>query len=185
MLKFLIYCTKSGLLLSKDKEKNVYKLTPRGQYDYNETYLNGKIVAEVDGIYDDIFLKDGEYRTNISDEHELLRRSCLTRKELDDYLSVKNNQGKAIYLSNLKEFEFPKILNEYGYVKKTTSYSYDADCYVDDEYMAMVENAPQNMMVVYDSKGNCYVLISIRPQWVCHILNRTKDIEVRKVVIKE
>lgn len=184
MLKFLIYCTKSGLLLSKDKEKNVYKLTPRGQYDDNETYLNGKIVAEVDGIYDDIFLKDGKYQTNISDEHELLRRSCLTRKELDDYLSVKRNQGKAIYLSNLKEFEFSKSLSEYGYVKKTTSYSYDADCYVDDEYMAIVENAPQNMMVVYDSQGNSYVLISIRSQWVCHILNRTKDIEVRKVVIK-
>ena len=41
------------------------------------------------------------------------------------------------------------------------------------------------MCRVYDRFGNKYILISIRPEWVCKILNGEKTIEVRKQIIKE
>ena len=54
-----------------------------------------------------------------------------------------------------------------------------------------VARAPQNMMYVYTSfelpeiVETKYVLISIRPEWLCKILNREKTIEVRRKVLKE
>ena len=41
------------------------------------------------------------------------------------------------------------------------------------------------MMRVYDRFGNKYILISVRPKWLCKILNGEKTIEVRKKVLKE
>lgn len=41
------------------------------------------------------------------------------------------------------------------------------------------------MMSVCDNQGNRYVLISIKSEGLCKILNGEKDIEVRKVVLKE
>ncbi len=46
-----------------------------------------------------------------------------------------------------------------------------------------LKEAPQNMCRVFDTKDN-YVLISIRPQWLCKILNGEKSIEVRRKVLK-
>lgn len=48
-----------------------------------------------------------------------------------------------------------------------------------------VDKAPQNMMYCYGVNGKRYVLISIKPEWLCKILNREKTIEVRKKVLKE
>ena len=45
--------------------------------------------------------------------------------------------------------------------------------------------APQNMCNAYDVYKNHYILISIRPEWLCKILNGEKTIEVRKKVLKE
>lgn len=51
------------------------------------------------------------------------------------------------------------------------------------------KKAPQNMMRVYSNIGRykCsqYILISVRPKWLCKILNGEKTIEVRKKVLKE
>ena len=46
-----------------------------------------------------------------------------------------------------------------------------------------IEKAPQNMMWVW-YKGELYVLISIRPEWLCKIMNGEKTIEVRKKILK-
>jgi hypothetical protein len=50
-----------------------------------------------------------------------------------------------------------------------------------------LEKAPQNMMWVYvkeNGKWEERLLISVRPQWLCKILNGEKDIEVRRKVLK-
>ena len=51
----------------------------------------------------------------------------------------------------------------------------------------MVNYAPQNMMYswLWNNKWDRYVLISIRPEWLCKILNGEKTIEVRKKILKE
>ena len=52
--------------------------------------------------------------------------------------------------------------------------------------LTRVFKAPQNMMLVRDMEDHKYkILISIRPEWLCKILNGEKTIEVRKKVLKE
>jgi hypothetical protein len=57
------------------------------------------------------------------------------------------------------------------------------------EKFESVERAPQNMQYVYDvnsdNPNEKKVLISIRPEWLCKILNGEKTIEVRRKVLKE
>ena len=53
-----------------------------------------------------------------------------------------------------------------------------------------IKKAPQNMCKVYDKKltrtekEDGYVLISIKPKWLCKILNGEKTIEVRRKGLK-
>ena len=52
-----------------------------------------------------------------------------------------------------------------------------------------IDKAPQNMCFVLRLNQNeeyydNYVLISIRPEWLCKILNGEKTVEVRKQVLK-
>lgn len=152
---------------------------------YGDIKLNGKIVAEFDGEVEEIHNEydNSLFYTDKCGGFRLQFRSCLDCKQLATYLNGKT--GYAIHINNLKIFNEPKQLSDYGYIKDTTSYSYNADCYVKDQYMAKVEKAPQNMMKVYDKDGNKYVLISIRPEWACKILNGEKTIEVRRKVLKE
>lgn len=46
-----------------------------------------------------------------------------------------------------------------------------------------VGKAPQNMMrFIFNNEE--YVLISIRPEWLCKILNGDKTIEIRRKILK-
>ena len=65
-----------------------------------------------------------------------------------------------------------------------------------EEWEYPLERAPQNMRRCYSTlysnieadmpiRTDSYILISIRPEWLCKILNREKTIEVRKKVLKE
>ena len=49
-----------------------------------------------------------------------------------------------------------------------------------------IQKAPQNMMWCFDKDNNykMKVLISIRPEWMCKILNGEKTIEIRKKVLR-
>lgn len=149
---------------------------------------------------------------NIGNEDcELLKNSCLTFDEISDYLLA--NNGKAVYIKNLYIFDEPRYLDEvkspkmYEAFKKDLKKAYEEDQKIlDDIYLDRapdgavpnsvelleyieyefygLKKAPQNMMYVYDGDEK-KVLISIRPQWMCKICNREKDIEVRKIVLKE
>ena len=48
-----------------------------------------------------------------------------------------------------------------------------------------IKSAPQNMMKVKRVLQEDAILISIRPEWLCKILNGEKTIEVRKKVLKD
>lgn len=158
-MKLLLYCTKSNPYLYKLYGKNWFyfgeKLTDL------DVRLNGKIVAQCDCEKIKLICPDFNYLDASCNGAEgfILYKSCLFRKDLVDY-----GQGKflyALYLSNLEAFDNPKELRDYG-----------------------VKKAPQNMMKVFDDKGNEYVLISIRPEHLANILNGKKTIEVRKRILK-
>lgn len=138
-----------------------------------EINLNGTIVAECEIEVEEIYLAFKgmtieEYVTSHFRQKELLEHSCLTFDELDNYLQGKN--GYALHISNLKVFDKP-LTFEKNYI------------YKDIFENKILNKAPQNMCNVYDRFGNHYVLISIRPQWLCKELNREKDIEIRRQVL--
>ena len=190
-MKLLLYCTKGKPYL-------VYGCTNKYimSYGYDTTYseeiknnldcFNGEIVGECDYEVSEIELKQAFYLNGslyITKRKEpfkyysyidLLKASCLQDNEMLKYLG--NKDGKAIHIKNLHIFDEPRELNYYYHNARK------------------LEKAPQNMMRVQeliksDYKGaylvKDYVLISIRPEWLCKILNGEKKIEVRKKVLKE
>lgn len=185
-IKLLLYCCKQPLYLVKNEcDGYFYTMDERTLNDYKnvETY-NGKIVAECDFEVEEIKYIHIKERDEIGILHnavwyeykgkniwlsecDLSIKSCLTADEIDDYLI--NKSGYAIYIKNLHIFKKPREL----------SYYFNEN----EEY---IEKAPQNMMYCYGKNtGEKYILISIRPEWICKILNGEKTIEIRKRVLKE
>lgn len=199
-MKLLLYCTKAKpylyfaqearTLMEIDNSFEGYRITNKNVDDS----LNGKIVAECDfevekiekgygthhasfdekGCFDDYY----DYMTKTIDEDVLLKRSCLNIEELETY-----NPNYAIHINNLKIFDEPKKITAYHCkTNKNDELCLNGGCGYKFFY-----KAPQNMMKVYDhwGKGNDYILISVRPEWLCKILNGEKTIEVRKKVLRE
>ena len=183
-MKLLLYCTKAKPMLRKLDKYFLGKHTDNYYWKKGQTVpynVNGKIVAECDfeveeiekgygthhtsfdeeGYFDDFY----DYMTKTIDEDILLKRSCLNVVELETY-----NPNYAIHIKNLHIFDKPINLDFY-------SSNFD--------YFKKVEKAPQNMMKVWEDQESPRVLISIRPEWLCKILNMEKTIEVRKKVLKE
>lgn len=171
-MKLLLYCTKSKpYLVDLRKYPQYIKNCGLSDIKTEWTNLNGKIVGECDFEVEEMKYHFGYY--NMGDWFEILGNACLTNNELDDYLQGEN--GYAIHIKNLKIFDEPKELNCFR--KKYKDYYFE------------LTKAPQNMMKIWfvDDIGWVldYVLISIRPEWLCKILNGEKTIEVRKKVLKE
>lgn len=191
-MKLLLYCVKAKPYLVK---RNIFAGVEPSYFTLKENAednLNGKIVAECDFEVEEIrvskLLFDEDYITKTFREKEILKYSCLTYEELDNYLKGKN--GYAIHIKNLNIFDKPKELNDYTYFRT--------------KLFGTLGNAPQNMMYAYEvvpckeehlfrgvlqefrwNRCNKCILISIQPQWLCKILNGEKTIEVRKKVLKE
>ena len=167
-MKLLLYCTKSNPNLNKLYGKNWFYFGEK-LIDL-DVRLNGKIVAQCDcekieRIFINFVPKDLEelnklqsiiYMTN---NKELLEKSCLSVDQIDDYLNGKI--GYALHLCNLEVFDNPKKLSDFG-----------------------VKTAPQNMRKCFDDKGNEYILISVHPEHLVNILKGKKKIEVRKKILK-
>lgn len=197
-MKLLLYCTKQPLYLVRNENDKYYYTMDKGtlnDYKNVETY-NGKIVAECDFevekiecIRCDLKWIEYHYISKSNDEKKLLEKSCLSFPELQYYLKLEN--GYAIRIKNLNIFDKPKELMEYDVWKPSVLYG----------GMIKVRNkiAPQNMKYVYKNekfendngrpifgiKENKYILISIRPEQLCKILNGEQTILVRKKVLKE
>jgi predicted transcriptional regulator len=186
-MKLLLYCTKAKPYLQINRcvlptEYDRYILSKEQYYSaFGEPLdkLNGKIVAECDFEVEDLRIVDDDplgaywYETKTLCENEVLEKSCLTDDELYEYLG-EDNEGYAIHIKNLHIFDKPKELSEYS--KRIGRGDFQ-----------VLGNAPQNMMKCCEIKYMVkdYILISIRPQWLCKILNGEKTIEVRKKVLKE
>lgn len=182
--KVLLYCTKAKPVLLNLLNGTDYRLDSKElwkEYNPNDVYevLNGKIVAECEVEVEKIvLLQKGSYYTPTLNTKELLEKSCLTKEQLSEYL--KEECGYALHIKNLRLADKPRILN-YFFKGKLGS----------ENSLVEVTKAPQNMMYVYTSfelpeiVETEYVLISIRPEWLCKILNGKKTIEVRRKVLKE
>lgn len=166
-VKLLLYCTKAKPYLTMETDFVSYKKI----YLLNKDYgcINGKIVANCDCEKVEEFTTS--YRGDMRQTKIISKDSCLSLSDLVDY-QRENNCLYAIHLSNLNIFGKPLAFDK-DYI------------YKDYKGNEIITKAPQNMCRVYDRFGNKYILISIRPEWVCKILNGEKTIEVRKQVIKE
>lgn len=192
-MKLLLYCIKAKPYLYDDR------ITQGG---YNAWYVknnfqdsvNGKILAECDFSIEAI--TDDRLARAISDElffierDHLLKDSCLNGEEVKKYLNFYNWKfekqdkivGYAINLKNLHTFDAPKNLNEYMN-GKFEEWDY-RDLYE-------LEKAPKNMQYVstwgsdeISMWGSTYILVSVKPDNLCRILNGDKTIEIKKKVLK-
>jgi len=187
-MKLLLYCTKAKPYLADFKGeyqtysngKELDELWDKG-FNLNDimNILNGKIVAECDF---EVEWCDTSWCCGDFIEHKGLEKSCLTKEQLFDYVKGRN-EFYAIHINNLYIFDEPKKITAYHCkTNKNDELCLNGGC-----GYKFFHKAPQNMMKVYDhwGKGNEYILISIRPEWLCKILNGEKTIEVRKKVLKE
>lgn len=193
MEKLLLYCTKEKpYLYGCYGESDSNDLT-FGGFGYNVSYcptededsinrtinLNGTIVAEcecdlVEEIlnekvyYEDFYGWRHDFSTNTLCGLDIFKKSCL--KEEDLLLYLDEEKGYALHLKNPKIFDKPLTFKH--------------NCIYTDVYkFKLVKRAPQNMMYVYNRFGNRYILLPIKPQYLVHILNGEKTIEVRRKIL--
>jgi predicted transcriptional regulator len=199
-MKLLLYSTKANKyerLVRDDHYGKPFYLC--GAITENFESLNGKIVAECDYeveeiedrvSYFDSWFNEGHH-TKTMRAKELITKSCLDHTQLTEYLGEGDPNevlGYAIHIKNLHIFDEPKELSDY--------YTFNGIAN-DVNNWKPIEKAPQNMMYAYELiselglSGTCNmhlkknIVISIRPEWLCKILNKEKTIEVRRVVLKE
>lgn len=195
MSKILLYCNKAKPILRDYRDKAIYDrfvISPTDRpftSDDTQPILNGKIVAECDFEVEELRLDNDDplgaywYETETLNEYEVF-----------DYLG-EYNKGYAIHIKNLHIFDEPRELSQYhkpyGCINiscgEKPKQKYLGCSLVRHCKKTQIKKAPQNMMKVEskicDEKD--YILISIRPKWLCKILNGEKTIEVRKKVLKE
>jgi len=192
-MKLLLYCKKSKPYLTSYINKQA-KLFFDLHASETLKKLNGTIPCECDYELEEIY-----YGCEIDDfwtktcgsqkiiKHNLLKQSCLTDDEMHQYLQPKDSYygdcGKAIHIKNLKVFKEPKKLSDYYYGANK------------------LNREPKNMMIVqelvkserpigtYFINGTFlikdYVLIGVKPELLCKILNGECTIIVKKKVLKE
>lgn len=181
MSKLLLYCTKAKPYLVDERKMRYHNfvLGDSSVLKSNEKdlVLNGKIVAECD-----FEVEEHKETTNdwlcMSLREKIVFGNLCEKANIDELECYKYADGKplyAIHIKNLHIFDKPREL-------------YDCLVYpkIEPKYYGCehLSKAPQNMMYA-ELDDIKYILISIRPQWMCLILNRIKDVEVRKVVLKE
>lgn len=155
------YRNKNNLGYELFIDNGVYKV----EWNKNNIVGYDTLPYKEDGV---VFERSDRYIDSMF-KNEDLQKMCLSPQELLDYLKL-GNKGFAIYLSNLEIYDEPKELPEF---------------YKDSFLKERILKAPQNMCKAYDKNGNKYILISIRPEWLCKILNGEKTIEIRKQIVNE
>lgn len=179
-MKLLLYCTKAKPYIMKYKDGKYKEIASFYNKQDLATYdlLNGKIVAECDFEVEKIMpidISEDDYNYGLYSGKSLLKDSCLDNDDICEYLKDYDGEtifksGYAIHIKNLHIFDKSRELDFYS---------------SNIDYFKKVEKAPQNMMKVWEDQESPRVLISIRPEWLCKILNGEKTIEVRKKVLKE
>lgn len=188
-MKILLYCTKAKPYLRDYRGKAIFNrfvISPSDRpftSDDTQPILNGKIVAECDFEVEEIYLNNNVIMgTKTLNSYDLVVKSKVEIEQMRSYL--KGNKGYAIHIKNLHIFDKPKELNFYMVYDK----SYDnmfVWAFEEVEKYKPLTKAPQNMMRVWEDLESPRILISIRPEWLCKILNGEKTIEIRKKVLRE
>lgn len=208
-MKCYIYCPKAKPYLLKIKSEEVGFMSNYKQWlidndnRYQKMAYNGKIVASFDlNKFDEIEYsigrrnrncecyidRDYEIQTYFYDEETLLKKSCVTRDELYNYFvkELDNNEtylGYAWHIENIEILDKPIEFGKHTHDNNSFFYTERIDKGV-IKCGALIK-APQSWQYVYDKNHNKCILISIKPEWVCKILNREKTIELRKTAPKE
>lgn len=118
-VEFRMYVTQAKPHLKTNQSHSTFYLT-----EDSLSNLNGKVVArfkakaEVIDVDDMGILYEGD---GMSCE-TLLSKSCLTFKQLDDYLL--GGKGTALYIRDLEIFDKPKTLADYGLKRAPESWCY-------------------------------------------------------------
>lgn len=171
-MKLLLYCIKAKpkLMISC---KGEYKLEKDFEIVTDRAIVfNGKIVAECDFDVEEIELLGDE----INIYYGIENKACLTTEEIENYLGYDNDyKGYAIYINNLHIFDEPRKLYDCLIHPKIETKYYGCE---------HLNKAPKNMMYV-ELDDVKYILVSIRAEQLCKILNGKKTIEIRKKVLKE
>lgn len=192
-MKLLLYCTKAKPYLVK---RNIFAGVEPSYFTLKENVddsLNGKIVAECDFEVEEIeyitefnpraFAQDEWFVCKNNYDVNLLKESCLSITDLCEYFKntlEDDTCGYAIHIKNLHIFDKPKEL-DYYYSRPKKVNTLDGYSYVN----ITLDKAPQNMMYCCTESGKDYILISIKPEWLCKILNNEKTIEIRRKVLRE
>lgn len=171
-MKCYIYVTKSKQYLwkyhciSDDYNGNSFETSySKEEHNSNDDgeILNGKIVASFDlNKIEEMSIKYGEGWVTSSglNINDIESKSKVSRSNLYKY----KGNSKYLYgwhIENLEILDKPLELSHFSLSKAPQSWCY---ANVEDE--------------------EC-ILISIKPEWVCKILNKEKTIEVRKTAPKE
>ena len=183
-MKLLFYCTKEKEIWGDGSGNTWWGIAPDEDIDLvfelnpTLTRLNGKIVAEceIDKV-EEIILNGDETELKFGTKSNdcIEEQACLNFDELEQYFGYKNEKwGYALYLKNLKVFNTPFPINTY--LAKVAD---------DPRKSTILRKAPRNMCYCYDMFEEKHILISIRPEHLCKILNGEKTIEVRKQILKE
>ena len=179
-IKGLLYCCKAKPSLMKYENIDGYYTDTDPVLD-KRALLNGKIVAECDFDVDEItncgtsfmIMKYDDLQDNYKYTNEIARGSCLDYIDLRGYLGT--NNGYAIHIKNLHIFYEPRNLYDCLIHPKIEPRYYGCE---------HLSKAPQNMMYV-ELDDIKYILISIKSERLCKILNGEKTIVVRRKVLKE
>lgn len=196
-IKLLLYCTKAKPYLYNCYSESDGDIGTIGGFGYDTSYcltkdedskdksinLNGYIVAEAEcELVEDIYCElldngvgtDTFYYTNNVDFDYIEELACLDINDLATYLPQKRGGekvGYAIYLKNVKPFDEPKKLSYYGLEKAPQNMCFK-------RYPVPYENSLGGWEISKDT-----IIISIKPEWLCKILNGEKTIEVRKSIL--
>ena len=136
-----IYCTKDKQLTLRNER---YILIEGEKYHIDSPVLNGKVVARFwcDKVEEIETKYLGELETLTMNMPQLLNASCLSLKQLDNYLQ--DYDGRAIHITNLEIFDKPKEIKEF------------------------VRDTGRRMLVGNDLIPYCEPLIRAPQSW-CHI----------------
>lgn len=187
--KYLLYCTKAKPYLKKMFDTYI---TSKTNFLEDETF-NGKILAECEIECNKIgtLLDGASYATYFTlhiSENELMKKSCLSYRQLHNRL--KGNNGYALCIKNLKVFDVPLNVNHFKVrcreQDKQTKELFGKNAIA----FKWLEKAPQNMCKVYrlDDSGEYYdeyILIPVSSTEFENYLNGNATIIIRKRVIKE
>ena len=187
-IKVYLYCVNAKPYLTKVVElgryyavgkKDMKTLGYKTEGELKEASLNGTIcfeceIEKAEEIENTLLHMAPTFmhETKTLCDSELLRRACLTPEEADEYMPK-----HALYLENVKEIKPFKI---------TELWKYKVHPF--DPYH--LSRAPQNMCWAWrwndeERKWERVLVLSLRPKNLCNIANGLKDIETRRVVVKE